>query len=218
MPEDWERYVRYQTQKAVWEALNADQDDAHTTAKGCVYLSSHSDTFLLSFGPSPPGKVNKMSYVERDMQLSDCCVTAVAHSKISAVLNPTASKTHKAPQRCMTAKLPPSACRLIANVIYASPRYDSNLKPWPRKLYYPSATVAILWMAQIFPRMRSPATGARYRTLEDTRSEFSDFNSWEAFVFKVLQEGVKSLNFREWQIEDHLRDPDGWRIWKPAGT
>lgn len=217
MPGDWEDYVCNQTHRATWEALVVDRDEARATFKGCLYLSSSSDTFLLSFTPQASGKVSYSGRREND-KLVDCCVTMLANARIADVLGHAELKTHQASRRYVSTKLPPSACGLVANVVYASPPYDTNLKPWPHKLYYPSTTVTILWMAHIFHRMRSPAVGVTYRTLEDSKRIHCERDNWDALISKIVHEGAKSLTFREWQIEAHHRDPNGWRIWKPSGT
>ncbi|KAK8001168.1 hypothetical protein PG991_013390 [Apiospora marii] len=221
MPRDWQNYVRQTTHQAMWEALQAGRDDARDTPKGCIYLSSRSDKFLLSFTRHPGGKASLSPTFSYPLVMSgpdDCCVMALANARIAEILGPAALKKPLASQRYVSAKLPPSALPLIANVVYASPPYDNNLKPWPRKLYYPSTTVEILWMARTFLRMRSPASAVTYRTLEDLKHTDCDDDKVDALVHWILKEGPKSLTFREWQIEAHPRDPNGWRIWKPVGT
>ncbi|KAK7963875.1 hypothetical protein PG988_010849 [Apiospora saccharicola] len=203
-PEDWEKYVRHETHQDALERLTANEDDIHTKPKGCIYLSSDIDTFSLSFRRSLPGRVSYQGpfLTPTGLGLDDSCVAALAHPKISDILDPAAPKKHLAPQRCMSAKLPLPACRLLANVVYVPPpRYDEYLKPWPGKVYYSSTAVATLWMAHIFHKMRSPATGAKYRTLDDPRTDIIKRNEWDAAVLKILQEGADSFTFREWQSE-----------------
>ncbi|KAK8036242.1 hypothetical protein PG993_008856 [Apiospora rasikravindrae] len=172
-PEDWEHHVRTETYIAAHKALTSQPASAQpATPKGCLYLNSQDDTFLLSFKATVDNRPRYLPPIHQD-NLEDACVKVVAYAKIAEVLGPSVLKAYEEPHPCVSVPLPATVCSLTPNVVYATPHYDLDLKPWPGKLYYPSTTVEMLWMAHLFHQMRgSPvgaANGAPYRTLEDLR-------------------------------------------------
>ncbi|KAK8054601.1 hypothetical protein PG994_009668 [Apiospora phragmitis] len=185
--------------------ITAAKDMLHTEQEGnqipkdCIHLSSLSDKFLLSPTETFGG----------------ACVTPFAYDKLVELLGPNFSGQDWAPQRHLTAKLPPSACALITNIVHAPFKSDLDLKDCSGMLYYSSSTVQILWLSNPFCRMRSPSTGARYFTLENT---FRGGFTADTLVNKMLQEGAKSLSTIELQSKDDKRDPNHWRLWRPSDT
>ncbi|KAK8062879.1 hypothetical protein PG997_014976 [Apiospora hydei] len=177
-PADWENHVRNEIHIAAHAALISQPNGAQPgTPKGSIYLNSHLDTFLLSFNQIAGNRRGLQPLLEQH-SLRDCCLEVLTYAKIAEELGPSALQEHEVPHPYVSARLPTQACRRIANVVYAAPHYDLDLKPWPGKVYYSSDTVATLWMTQIFHQMRGgpagAAGGAPYRTLEDVRQACID--------------------------------------------
>ncbi|KAK7911636.1 hypothetical protein PG985_014117 [Apiospora marii] len=173
--------------------LNDLSDDA---SKGCIYVNLARDKFLLSFTYStakPPG-----------IATDDCVSDLFSYAKVVETLGPGSTRAYKMHQPCVGPKLSPEQCNKITNVVHRRGLHEGYVKPWPGKIYYPSGTASVLWMAQRFTKLSNPTTDAKFLVLES--------RDYCVLIHKVIHEGAKSLEIEEWQTEDDKRH--GWRVWK----